>query len=59
MTSSSTHGIRTVLQPVSDLAGARAVHSARDVGSGRLVSTFSDADGNVLGLLQDPPASAG
>jgi predicted enzyme related to lactoylglutathione lyase len=123
MTSSSTHGIKTVLHPVSDLAGARAVYAAllgaaptadsdyyvgfdvegqhiglvpggasqgmtspvaywhvddieaklaevtaagasvkepaRDVGGGRLVATFSDRDGNVLGLLQDPapPAS--
>jgi uncharacterized protein len=25
----------------------------RDVGGGRLVATFNDPDGNVLGLLQD------
>jgi hypothetical protein len=25
----------------------------RDVGGGRLVATVTDADGNVLGLLQD------
>ncbi len=114
---SSTHGIKTVLHPVSDLAKAKAVYTAllgvapqadgpyyvgfqaqgqqiglvpgaaaqgmaapvaywhvdnleaklaevtgagatlkdpaRDVGGGRLVATFTDPDGNVLGLIQD------
>ena len=35
-------------------AGARVKDPPRDVGGGRLVATFSDPDGNVLGLLQDP-----
>jgi predicted enzyme related to lactoylglutathione lyase len=35
-------------------AGATVKEPARDVGSGRLVATVTDADGNVLGLLQDP-----
>jgi predicted enzyme related to lactoylglutathione lyase len=35
-------------------AGATVKEPARDVGGGRLVATFSDPDGNVLGLLQDP-----
>ena len=35
-------------------AGATVKDPVRDVGSGRLVATFSDPDGNVLGLLQDP-----
>ena len=35
-------------------AGATVKDPARDVGGGRLVATFSDPDGNVLGLLQDP-----
>ncbi len=34
-------------------AGARVKDAARDVGGGRLVATFTDPDGNVLGLLQD------
>jgi predicted enzyme related to lactoylglutathione lyase len=34
-------------------AGATVKESPRDVGSGRLVATFTDPDGNVLGLLQD------
>jgi predicted enzyme related to lactoylglutathione lyase len=117
MTGSSTHGIKTVLHPVSDLAAAKPVYTAllgiepqsdapyyvgyeaegqqiglvpgggpegmsspvaywhvpdieaklaevtaagasvkeapREVGGGRLVATFTDPDGNVLGLLQD------
>jgi len=115
MTGSSTEGIKTVLQPVSDMEKAKAVYTAllgmpptsdspyyvgyeaegqqiglvpgsdmtspvaywhvpdidaklaevtaagaavkdspRDVGAGRLVATFTDTDGNVLGLIQDP-----
>ena len=34
-------------------AGATVKEPARDVGGGRLVATFTDPDGNVLGLLQD------
>lgn len=37
-------------------AGATLKEPARDVGGGRLVATFTDPDGNVLGLLQDPRA---
>ena len=117
MTGSATQGIKTVLHPVSDVEGAKAVYTAllgvppahdapyyvgfeaagqhiglvpgggaqgmtgpvaywhvadieaklaevtaagatvkepaHDVGGGRLVATFADPDGNVLGLLQD------
>ncbi len=35
-------------------AGATVKEPAHDVGAGRLVATFTDPDGNVLGLLQDP-----
>jgi predicted enzyme related to lactoylglutathione lyase len=35
-------------------AGATVKEPVRDVGSGRLVATVTDPDGNVLGLLQDP-----
>ena len=35
-------------------AGASVKEHAHDVGGGRLVATFTDPDGNVLGLLQDP-----
>src|SRR5690349_20219975 len=34
-------------------AGATARDAVRDVGGGRLVATFADPDGNVLGLVQD------
>jgi predicted enzyme related to lactoylglutathione lyase len=35
-------------------AGATVKEPVRDVGGGRLVATFTDPDGNVLGLMQDP-----
>ena len=34
-------------------AGAKVQEPAHNVGGGRLVATFTDPDGNVLGLLQD------
>jgi predicted enzyme related to lactoylglutathione lyase len=34
-------------------AGAAVNEPPRDVGGGRLVASFTDPDGNVLGLLQD------
>jgi predicted enzyme related to lactoylglutathione lyase len=34
-------------------AGATVKQPANDVGGGRLVATFTDPDGNVLGLIQD------
>jgi predicted enzyme related to lactoylglutathione lyase len=34
-------------------AGAAVKEPPHDVGGGRLVATFTDPDGNVLGLLQD------
>jgi predicted enzyme related to lactoylglutathione lyase len=34
-------------------AGATVKETAHDVGGGRLVATFTDPDGNVLGLVQD------
>jgi predicted enzyme related to lactoylglutathione lyase len=35
-------------------AGGTLKDPVRDVGGGRLVATFADPDGNVLGLLEDP-----
>ena len=35
-------------------AGGAVKDQPRDVGGGRLVASFTDLDGNVLGLLQDP-----
>jgi predicted enzyme related to lactoylglutathione lyase len=34
-------------------AGATVKDAAHEVGGGRLVATFTDTDGNVLGLIQD------
>lgn len=34
-------------------AGASVKEAPHNVGGGRLVATFSDPDGNVLGLVQD------
>src|SRR5919199_1272522 len=34
-------------------AGATVKEPVREVGGGRLVATFTDPDGNVLGLIQD------
>ncbi len=35
-------------------AGATVKDAPREVAAGRLVATFTDPDGNVLGLIQDP-----
>ncbi len=35
-------------------AGATVTESAHEVGGGRVVASFTDPDGNVLGLIQDP-----
>jgi predicted enzyme related to lactoylglutathione lyase len=34
-------------------AGGTVKQAPQDVGNGRLVATFTDPDGNVLGLVQD------
>src|SRR3954470_13494395 len=34
-------------------AGATERQASRDVGGGRLIASVTDADGNVIGLLQD------
>ena len=34
-------------------AGGTVKDTPRDVGNGRLVATFTDPDGNVLGVLED------
>lgn len=33
-------------------AGAETVQAAKDVGGGKLVASFKDADGNMIGLIQ-------
>lgn len=34
-------------------SGAEVAQAAKDVGGGRLTATLKDADGNVIGLIQD------
>ncbi len=34
-------------------AGARQVQAIKDVGGGRLIASVKDADGNIIGLVQD------
>ncbi len=34
--------------------GAVVVEAARDVGGGKLIATVKDADGNMIGLVQEP-----
>jgi predicted enzyme related to lactoylglutathione lyase len=45
--------VRAARQALLD-AGATPGQDVRDVGGGKLIATVTDADGNVLGLLQDP-----
>ncbi|MFE6175617.1 VOC family protein [Streptomyces sp. NPDC056464] len=35
-------------------AGAESLQDVDDVGGGRLIASVKDADGNLVGLLQDP-----
>ncbi|AVV46367.1 glyoxalase [Streptomyces sp. ID05-04B] len=35
-------------------AGAEVLQDVHDVGNGRLIASVKDADGNLVGLLQDP-----
>lgn len=44
--------IKQNLQSLLD-AGAQLVEEIKDVGGGRLVGSVKDADGNIIGLLQD------
>ncbi|WP_406322512.1 VOC family protein [Streptomyces sp. NBC_00519] len=37
-------------------AGAEMLQDVQDVGGGRLIAFVKDADGNLVGLLQDPSA---
>jgi predicted enzyme related to lactoylglutathione lyase len=43
--------IKTRLQELVD-AGAEVVEDVHDVGGGKLIATFKDADGNITGLAQ-------
>lgn len=45
--------IKKSLQSLVD-AGAKTIQEIKDVGGGRLIASVKDADGNIIGLLQDP-----
>ena len=45
--------IKGSLQKLLD-AGAESVQEINDVGGGRLIASVKDADGNIIGLFQDP-----
>jgi predicted enzyme related to lactoylglutathione lyase len=45
--------IRRSLAALLD-SGATQQQDVRDVGVGKLIATVTDADGNVIGLLQEP-----
>lgn len=45
--------INSTLQSLLD-GGAQMHEAVRDVGNGRLIASVKDADGNVIGLLQEP-----
>ena len=45
--------IKGSLQKLLD-AGAASVQEIKDVGGGRLIASVKDANGNIIGLLQDP-----
>ena len=45
--------IKASLQTLLD-AGAESVQEIKDVGGGRLIASVKDANGNMIGLLQDP-----
>lgn len=45
--------INASLQTLLD-AGAETVQKVRDVGGGRQIASVKDANGNIIGLLQDP-----
>ncbi|GAB2728636.1 VOC family protein [Streptomyces bullii] len=47
--------IRASLAALTE-AGAEPLQDVQDVGGGRLIAFVRDADGNLVGLLQDPPA---
>ena len=45
--------IQKSLQSLVD-AGAHIIQEVKDVGRGKLIASVKDADGNIIGLLQNP-----
>ncbi|MEU6366787.1 glyoxalase [Streptomyces sp. NPDC046931] len=48
-------GIRTRLAALLE-AGAELLQDVQDVGGGKLIASVKDAEGNLVGLVQDPVA---
>ncbi len=48
--------VADIQQSLTDLlaAGAEVQNAAKDVGGGKLIATVKDADGNIIGLMQNP-----
>ncbi|MET7699646.1 MULTISPECIES: VOC family protein [unclassified Streptomyces] len=38
-------------------AGAELLQDVQDVGGGKLIASVKDADGNLVGITQDPPTA--
>ncbi|WP_369241068.1 VOC family protein [Streptomyces sp. R21] len=38
-------------------AGAELLQDVQDVGGGKLIASVKDADGNLIGITQDPPTA--
>jgi len=45
--------LRKTLQSLLD-AGAQTVQEVKDVGGGKLIASVKDANGNIIGLTQNP-----
>ena len=48
-----TNDIQTSLHQLLE-AGAQVQQAVQDVGGGKLIASVKDADGNIIGLLQNP-----
>jgi predicted enzyme related to lactoylglutathione lyase len=47
-----TSGLKTIVKRLQE-GGANVQQAATDVGQGKLVARVADADGNVIGLIQE------
>ena len=45
--------IKASLQTLLD-AGAQLLQAVKDVGGGKLIASVKDADGNIIGIMQNP-----
>ena len=49
------YGVADIKQSLQSLldAGAKTLQEIKDVGGGRLIASVKDANGNIIGILQD------